>query len=599
MKRLGAIVLLLGWSLWALAAVKSPTIVRIGGAKYYVHVVRPGETLYALAKTYEVDERTITAENPSAAEGLRAGMSLKIPVPQQADEKPVSERKLRKTFDSHYIAKGETLYAIARMYEIPIQTILEDNPAIDPVHLRIGERVLIRRKQIGSGDETETAQEWEAYRQSLSSVTDSGYVYHIVHAGETFYALSRRFGITEEQLGAMNDGLKPSDLKAGAMIKVPKEAPDDAQPAATDNSPRVEDLTFSPLRASEKLEVALLLPVAGRGDAANPNYLEFYQGFLLGLDSVRTRYGRSIDLHLYDTGRDSARIASIVADEDFRRARLIIGPVYEEELYPVIRYAEQHSVPVVSPLAHLTRMNSDALFQLAPDPARKWEKAAELVGAQRQVTLIYTDHTDREFEREMMALLDGRPVRRHTYRYAHPSTVGADNPANLSPLLENDEENTFIIMADNEVDVDRILAALASADTNISSRGRTAPRFTVLGNTRWNRYNNIDRTVFFKDRVVFVSTYHAKRDAEVVTSFDSAYIRAFGSLPTLYSYRGYDAAMIFCPAMYDDIQYDMQGRTYAPLQTLYRFETTPEQHNHVNTNWVRVNYNTDFTITIE
>lgn len=102
-------------------------------------------------------------------------------------------------------------------------------------------------------------------------------------------------------------------------------------------------------------------------------------------------------------------------------------------------------------------------------------------------------------------------------------------------------------MSDNEVDVDRILAAIASADTNISSRGRTAPRFVVLGNTRWNRMNNIDRTMFFKDRVIFISTYHAKRDSQTILDFDSAYIRSFGSLPTLFSYRGYDAAVIFCP----------------------------------------------------
>ena len=100
-------------------------------------------------------------------------------------------------------------------------------------------------------------------------------------------------------------------------------------------------------------------------------------------------------------------------------------------------------------------------------------------------------------------------------------------------------------MADSEIDVDRILAGIASADTNLKARGRTVPRFVVLGNARWNRYNNIDRTMFFKNHVIFSSTYHAKRDAQIVRDFDSAYIRAFGTLPTLYAYRGYDAAMIF------------------------------------------------------
>ncbi|HBX90826.1 MAG TPA: transcriptional regulator, partial [Alistipes sp.] len=84
------------------------------------------------------------------------------------------------------------------------------------------------------------------------------------------------------------------------------------------------------------------------------------------------------------------------------------------------------------------------------------------------------------------------------------------SPSDLTPLLENDDDNLFVILSDSEVEVDRILAALASADRSLTARGRTAPRFTVLGNARWNRYANIDRTMLFQDRVVFLSTYHAK-----------------------------------------------------------------------------------------
>ena len=224
---------------------------------------------------------------------------------------------------------------------------------------------------------------------------------------------------------------------------------------------------------------------------------------------------------------------------------------------------------------------------------------AGLLRGERRVTLIYTASTDREFEREILAQLGDMPYTRHTYQYEHPSNARENSPSDLTPLLENDADNVFVVMSDNEVEVDRILAALASADTNLTSRGRTAPRFVVLGNARWNRYNNLDHAMFFKDRVVFVSTYHAKRDAEVVAEFDRDYIRAFGSLPTLYSYRGYDAALIFCPAMYNDIEYDMEGRRYTPLQSTYLFGQREGSHNHVNREWTRVNYNKDFTITIE
>ena len=610
MKRLCATVLLLLLSVCAFAVQKSGTIVYINGSKFYIHTVQPGETLYRLSKAYEVGEKVILQYNPSAGGGLKAGENVKIPFVTAVPE-PKSERKLRRTFDSHTVAQGETLYAISRKYEIPIQTVIEDNPSLDPTNLRLGERILIRKKEIGSEDEAGAKEQWEAYRNTLNSVAEEGYAYHMVKPGETFYSLSRRFGITEEQLGSLNGGLKPADLKAGAIIKVPGSpeelAAGERQPADTvraDSVPdlsadnRVKEIEFRALRRSATLNVALMLPIAVDGDA-NSNYLEFYQGFLLGLDSVKTKSGYSMNVCLYNTARDAEKIREITESDAFRNTDLIIGPVYEEGLYPVIRFAEEKKIPVVSPLANIEGMNSDVLFQLAPDPSRKYEKAGDLVNGDKRVTLICTESADKEFEREMLALLGDSEYRRYTYKYEHPTARSADSPSDLTPLLENTDDNVFIILSDNEVDIDRILAALASADTSLTSRGRTAPRFVVLGNTRWNRYNTVDRAMFFKNRVIFFSTYHAKRDSETVRAFDDAYIRSFCALPSLFSYRGYDTAMIFAPAMYGDIEYDLEDRRYTPLQTTYRFGQNEGRENHVNRNWTRVNYNSDFTITIE
>ena len=594
------------WAFCAVAAGKSATIVYINGAKYYIHTVQAGETLYGLSKTYGVGEKVILENNPSIARGLKTAENIKIPFVADVPE-PKSDKKLRKTFDFHFVSKGETLYAISRQYEIPVKTLLEDNPNLDPLHMRLGERILIRRKQIGSEDEAGTKEQWEEYRQSLNSVAEEGTAYHIVHPGETFYSLSRRFGITEAEFSALNGGLKPADLKAGAMVKIPApeagQIPEGAdslqrQDSVPETGQQVVQIDFRALRAGDPLDVALLLPLATGGEP-NGNYLEFYQGFLLGLDSVRTKYGHSIDLTLYNTARNVDAIREFVKSDAFAGTGLIVGPVYEEGLHPVILYAEEHDVPVVSPLASITGMNSDALFQMAPDPSHKWDKVADLVNGDKQVTRIYSDSTDKDFESEILALLGDSDYLKYTYTYVHPSNRSSNNPGDLTPLLDNGQDNVFVVMTDDEVEVERILAAIASADTSITGRGRTAPRFVVLGNTRWNRYGNLDRTVFFKDRVVFISTYHAKRDSQAILDFDRAYIRAFGALPSLYSYRGYDAALIFCPAMYNDIEYDLEGRSYTPLQTTYLFGQGEQRDNHVNRNWTRVNYNSDFTITIE
>lgn len=170
MKRL-CIILMLLTGLCASAAEKSRTIVYINGAKYYIHTVQPGETIYGLSKLYGVGEKVILENNPALIGGLKSNENIRIPVVSgvSGDDRR-SDRKLRKTFDFHYVTKGETLYAISRKYEIPVQTIIEDNPGIDPTHLRLDERLLIRRKQIGSEDEAGSLAQWEAYRQSQRKI---------------------------------------------------------------------------------------------------------------------------------------------------------------------------------------------------------------------------------------------------------------------------------------------------------------------------------------------------------------------------------------------------------------------------------------------
>lgn len=96
-----------------------------------------------------------------------------------------------------------------------------------------------------------------------------------------------------------------------------------------------------------------------------------------------------------------------------------------------------------------------------------------------------------------------------------------------------------------------------------------------------------------------LSTYHAHRSEPIIRAFDKRFVDEFGALPSLYAYRGYDAAVVFVKALYNTIETGLEGTLSTPLLSPYAFEQNPTSGIRVNNQWIKVNYNSNFTITTE
>ncbi len=584
----------------ALAVTKSQVVVYIDGVKYYIHTVESKETIYSIAKAYDVDQQTIIDLNSA---DLKAGENIKIPYEHIAIPELSTWQKM-KTFSKHKVEKGETLYSISRLYGISIETIIEDNPLIDPIAIPNGYKLLIRKKLKGKSSAAKIESEWAGYQSDLNLTEEKeGYKYHIVGKGETIYSLSKQNGLSEKEFIELNN--LSEGLKAGAIVKLPSEGETLAKESEEEEViEQVEQVGMQRLREGETLKVALLLPLTNHGKIQR-QFADFYKGFEAGLDSVRVRHNRNIELHVYDTERSRESVEEIVKSDDFEGTDLIVGPVYEDLLEPVIEYAERHKAPIVSPLATLKESRSSMLFQLAPPADSKYDKLQPMLDTTRCVTLIYTEASDSLYESTVKSMMGERTFDTHKYVYANPTEVAElmkeeeESAGDLSKYINNGKENTIVVLSSSQTDVDRILAALSSAQINIVARGGRKPRYEVFGNSEWSRHKNIDRTTLFKNNVALISSYVAKRDNQNVKHFDSNYIVAHGALPSLYAYRGFDAAVIFSEGLYTGIDNFLEGKTFTPLQSHYRFEIDPESGVHVNQEWIRVNYKDNYKITIE
>ena len=598
---------------------QSEQIVYIDGVKYTAYTVVQGDTLYSLSKRYGTTVDQINEANPTLKDGLKAGQMIKIPHPTVAEKKTKPVKRSKKQFKSHTVSKGETFYSIAREYEISVATLMEDNADIDPAHLAVGKVLYIRRSEIGTTSKSEVNEQIEEQKQIMNNVVaNEEYSYHVVHSGETAEKIASRFGASVDKLLSINGFTTESQVREGLIIKIPKKAiviqSDESNDQNTIQQPEeivseLQPISFKPLAFGERANVALMLPMA-MGGKVSQNYLDFYQGFLLGIDHLRMD-GIQTHIHLFNTAHDHEKVAQIIESDVLEDVDLIIGPVYEDTLIPVANYAEQHSIPVVSPLANLTEAKSTNLFQMSPRPDSKYKKVADLFNGSYRVVVISSDTTDGDFDAEIKQMIGDREYTTHKYIYEHPSVIekrekarqeGEEvppSPSDLSPLLDSNEQTLFVITAATEVEVDRILAALASANISLKARSINAAPYVVFGNNKWNRYRNIDRSLFFSNNVIMLSTYHFDRSNPVIKAFSSQYVKAFDMLPSLYAYRGYDAAQIFIRSLYDKIGSALEGENFLPLQTPYTFVKDNKSDIHINEEWVRVKYNSNFTISAE
>lgn len=110
---------LITWNLSA-APADSLRMETINGKRFIIHSIDEKETLYAISRRYGVPITAIIESNPTADGGLAVGQLLKVPyVPKAKSTVTQTVTGDRK----HKVGAGETLFSISRMYEVTVDEI--------------------------------------------------------------------------------------------------------------------------------------------------------------------------------------------------------------------------------------------------------------------------------------------------------------------------------------------------------------------------------------------------------------------------------------------------------------------------------------------
>lgn len=126
--------------------IKSTKIEKTDGKEYYIHNVIKGQTLYSISKAYNVLISEIIFENPEAIDGIKPDMVLRIPVAATATAKDGAPQEqpleINGKYRIHIVEKGQTMYAVSRLYNLSVYELMLANPGIDET-LSLGQKLNI------------------------------------------------------------------------------------------------------------------------------------------------------------------------------------------------------------------------------------------------------------------------------------------------------------------------------------------------------------------------------------------------------------------------------------------------------------------------
>ncbi len=206
------------------ASVQTDNLHKGDPVRFEYHTIESrNETPYFIAKEYGITVEEIYAYNPEVSK-IKKGMRIRIPrwdgnssTAGENFASAVSSGNSEKNMQEHQVLPGETLFSLARKYNVSESEILKYNPEAN--NLKAGAKIIIP-----SGNQNETKVSSEIFENTATNQpTGEGigtYFEHIIESGETIWGISQKYKVKEADLIALNP-LLADGFPAGAVIKIP------------------------------------------------------------------------------------------------------------------------------------------------------------------------------------------------------------------------------------------------------------------------------------------------------------------------------------------------------------------------------------------
>jgi len=561
---------------------------------YKTHKVKAGETIESIAKIYMVTPYDIYALNPDAKSSLQPNMVIIIPKSRILDEPVQTETVKLLNYKAHRVKRKETLYSISKKYNVTVDDIKKHNQRLYSENLRKGEKISIPKfgkvkttTNVGNTIKTYsvlpkegkwriaykfgiTIDELEQLNPKMTDslrigdvvnvpnianneerIIDEEYGYYTVVPREGYFALERKLGLTQTEIESLNPELLDGGLKAGMIIKVPRDVTNNTGEENIQRSVLMDKLNnFSTKRLAVMLPFRLnridmdsiqeVKEMLGSENLTNIA-LDFHTGVLMALDSAK-QIGISTKLDVYDTQARIGQVSNIIRDNNFSEYDAIIGPFRSDEFERAASTLRRDNVPIISPVTVPTNIYSN-VFQTIPSDELKLQRMIDFVrqGEVPNRIIIISDEKQRVTSNSLKRAFG-------TAKQIF-SRSDEDKKDAYYILIEDIEEelregrNILFLETNNEGFVSNV-SSMLNALNGIDEELEIEREIILMTSDKNKAFDGENVSNYALSNLQFhFPSYNRPYDYERPNSFVTQYKNRFNTEPNRYAIRGFDLTM--------------------------------------------------------
>jgi LysM repeat protein len=115
----------------------------------------------------------------------------------------------------HTVKKGETAYSISKAYGITVEELIRENPPA-VYGIKDGQLLQVPVAEIRPDQSANVPVNIRVNKD------EEKFIYHKLNAGETVYFLSRKYGVSENEILTSNPGMDINKISIGTEIAIPR-----------------------------------------------------------------------------------------------------------------------------------------------------------------------------------------------------------------------------------------------------------------------------------------------------------------------------------------------------------------------------------------